>query len=343
MKILKYLLFLILIVIIGGAIYFGTKDGTYDLSNSHEINAPISLVFNKVTNLKEWAEWGPWKEKDSSITFSYGEIAQGEGASYSWDGDTMDGSLKTTSVSENKEVLQDLTIQTPAGDRFLKGYWKFEENEGVTNITWGMKGEHTLMDKVYYALSGMDFNGEINTMQKAGLANIEKVIQSDMAKFTVNVEGVKEHGGGYYLYLTASSKISEIGDKMAPMMGTVAGYMAQRQIAFAGMPFTIYNVIDQQNGTVIFSTAIPVTERIETEAGFQVLCGFMQPTAAVKTILKGNYNNLDMAYALGHEYLIENNIPKNNDRPMFEIYANDPGDFPSPADWETHIYIPILN
>ena len=39
-------------------------------------------------------------------------------------------------------------------------------------------------------------------------------------------------------------------------------------------------------------------------------------------------------------YLAKNKLVQSNIKP-FEIYTNDPGDFPNPADWITEIYIPI--
>ena len=165
MKIIKYLLFLILLIIIGSAIYFGTKEGTYDIQDSMVIQAPPEVVFNKVNDFKSWEKWGPWKKEDSTITFTYAEKTAGEGASYSWDGD-MSGSMTTTKVIPNKEIQQDLTLDTPGGERHPKVYWTFEEVEGGTKVTWGMKGEHTLIDKAYYSLSGMDFDAEMHKMYK---------------------------------------------------------------------------------------------------------------------------------------------------------------------------------
>ena len=63
MKILKYLLFLILLIIIGSAIYFGTKDGTYDIQDSMVIQAPPEVVFNKVNDLKVGKSGGLGKKK----------------------------------------------------------------------------------------------------------------------------------------------------------------------------------------------------------------------------------------------------------------------------------------
>jgi len=340
MKILKYLLFLILIVIIGGAIYFGTKEGTYDISDSKIINAPAEVIFNKVNEYKTWEEWGPWKAEDSTMTFNYPEKTSGEGASYSWNGD-MSGSMITTKVIPNKEIQQDLTLNTPAGERNPKVYWFFEDVEGGTKVTWGMKGEHTLIDKMFYSFSDMDFEAEMHKMNQLGLEGIANAVEEDMKKYAINVDGITQYGGGYYMYVTTVSKMNEISDKMGGMFGQVSGYMEANKIPMAGMPFTIYNEIDNMNGTVIFSTAIPIKERVITPQGSPVVSGYMEPVSALKTTLKGNYENLPEGYVTARQYISKNNLTIDPNRKMFEVYVNDPEEVPNPANWVTEIYIPL--
>ncbi|GAB5400508.1 MAG: effector binding domain-containing protein [Aureisphaera sp.] len=341
MKLLKYVLYLILIVLIGGAVYFGTQDGSYDLSESKIISAPSALVFNKVNDLTTWEDWGPWKEEDPSMAFSYGESTSGEGASYSWTGE-MDGSMTTTNITPNKEILQDLTLITPGGERNPKVYWNFEEVDGGTKVTWGMKGEHTFMDKVYYAFSGNDFNGDMKKMHVNGLMGIASSIEEDMKKYSIDVTGIAEHGGGYYMYVTTASPAEELKNKMGGMYGQIMNFMTQNNISTAGMPFTIYHETDMMTGNFILSAAIPVKERIITPAGSEVLCGYMQPTSAVKTILTGNYENLPETYEKAQAYISENHLIMDPAKKMFEVYANDPGEFPNPADWITEVYIPVF-
>ncbi|MDC8006221.1 AraC family transcriptional regulator [Aureisphaera galaxeae] len=341
MKLLKYLFYLLLIVLIGGAVYFGTQDGTYDISESKTINAPTAIVFDKVNDLTTWEEWGPWKKEDTTMTFSYGEVTKGEGANYSWDGE-MDGSLKTTNITPNKEILQDLTLLTPGGERNPKVYWNFEEIDGATKVTWGMKGEHTFMDKVYYAFSGMDFDGDMKKMHVNGLMGIASAIEEDMKKYSIDVTGIAEHGGGYYMYVTTSSRAEDLGSKMGSMLGQIVNFMSQNNIQQAGMPFTIYHETDQNTGNFIFSSAIPVKERIITPSGSEVLCGYMEPTSAVKTVLTGNYENLPETYEKAQTYIAEKSLIMDPAKKMFEVYANDPGEFPNPADWITEVYIPVF-
>jgi effector-binding domain-containing protein len=341
MKILKYLFFLLLIIIIGSAIYFGTKDGTYDIQDTMLIQAPPEVIFNKVNDYKSWENWGAWKKEDSTMTFTYAEKTSGEGASYSWDGE-MSGSMTTTKVIPNKEIEQDLTLKTPAGERNPKVYWTFEEEAGGTKVIWGIKGEHTLIDKAYFALSGMDFDAEMHKMNKAGLEGIAQEVAEDMKQYSINVDGVTQYGGGYYMYTTSVAKLSELDENTEPMMNVVMDFITNNNLNMAGKPFTLYNEIDNANNTVIFSTGVPVKERVITPEGSPVVCGFMEPVLAVKVSLKGNYKHLSEAYSKGESYIEKNSHLKDPMGKMFEVYITDPEETPNPANWLTEVYIPII-
>lgn len=347
MKILKYLLFLILIVLIGGAIYFGTKDGKFDVAESKVMEAPAEVIYNNVKDYKNWQEWGPWMKLDSAIVINYAEKTEGEGAAYSWSSEHMevgDGSMKTLKVIPNKEIDQKITFNTPVGDSESDVYWRFEATEtpGQTKVTWGMKGEQSFMEKVFMSFQDEDMETGISKMFQQGLTDIETIVKAEMESFSVNVDGVTQYGGGYYMFNSTASKLSEIGEKMGAMLGQVAGYMEQNNLNMAGMPFTIYNEIDEANGTTIFTAAIPVKEKIITPAGSPVLCGYMEPVTTVKTTLKGQYKYLSKAYDKAQAYIAQNNLQVHPTAKMFEVYANDPGEVPNPANWITEIYIPIV-
>lgn len=337
MKFLKFLIFLLLIVVIGGAIYFGAKDGTYDISQSKTINAPASLLYDTVNDYKTWEDWGPWKEEDPTMTFSYPEKTSGVGGSYSWDGE-FSGSMTTTAAVPNTSLNQDLTLVTPGGERYPKVYWTFEAENGATTVTWGMSGEHTFVDKMYYALSGMDFDADMEEMHQKGLNGIETHVNKLMSAYSVSESTITEYGGGFYLYKTSSASSSNISAVMAQNYGAIMRFAAQNNIVPAGMPFTIYN--DMTSGGVVMSNAIPVREKVAIAGATNILSGYMPTTKAVKTTLKGNYEHLEQAWTKANEYVAQYNLEPSNLKP-FEIYTNDPGNYPNPADWTTDLYIPI--
>lgn len=338
MKVLKFLLFLILIVLIGGAIYFGAKDGAYDISQSKTIKAPNSLLFDTVNEYKTWESWGPWKEEDPNMTFSYPDKTSGVGGSYSWDGE-FSGSMTTTNLVENKSIEQDLTLVTPGGERYPEVYWSFEPTEtGETTVTWGMKGEHSFIDKLYYAVSGMNFDTEMEEMHQKGLNGIETHVNKAMRAYSISESTITEYGGGFYLYKTSSASSSNISAIMGQNYGEIMSLAAKNNIAPAGMPFTIYN--EMSDNGVVMSNAIPVRERVAIAGDSNILSGYLPTTKVVKTTLKGDYENLSAAWVKANTYIEQHNLEPNALKP-FEIYTNDPGNYPNPADWTTDLYIPI--
>jgi effector-binding domain-containing protein/ribosome-associated toxin RatA of RatAB toxin-antitoxin module len=338
MKVLKFLLFLILIVLIGGAIYFGAKDGAYDIRQSQTIKAPTSLLFDTVNDYKTWESWSPWKEEDPNMTFSYPEQTSGVGGSYSWDGE-FSGSMTTTNLVKNKSIDQDLTLVTPGGERYPNVYWFFEPTEnGTTTVTYGMKGEHSFIDKLYYAVSGMDFNADMEALYRKGLQGIETYVNKAMSVYTISESKITEYGGGFYVYKTSSASSNNISAIMGQNYSEIMSFLTQNNITPSGMPFTIYNEMSA-NG-VVMSNAIPVREKIAIAGDTNILSGYTSTTKAVKTTLKGDYTHLSQAWEKAQEYLTQYNLEASNLKP-FEIYTNDPGNYPNPADWTTDLYIPI--
>lgn len=342
MKILKYLFFLILITVIGASVYFGTKDGSFDVAVTKDMSAPPALVFEKANDLKQWPEWGPWGKNDPDMKVVFSDKTKGEGASYSWESEVEgNGTLTTDSLEVNRKIDQTIVFNTPIGDSKSHVYWRFNPSEnGGTEVTWGMKGEHTFLEKIFMSFMEPPFEESLKQMFSEGLDTIDAMLVDEMKEYSITVEGVKEYGGGYYLYTTTASKISEMGERMGMMLGKVYSFAQTNNISMDGMPFTIYSEWDEMNGTAIYSTAIPINERVIINEG-DVLCGYMEPSTAVKTVLKGNYTHLSEAYERANAYIVEHHLIRDPNHNFFEIYANDPGEFPNPADWLTEIYIPV--
>ncbi len=340
MKILKYLLLLVLIVVIGGAIYLATLDGKYDVNRSAVIKAPVEVVFNKVNDFKTWQSWSPWLWKDPNTKLTFGDVTSGDGASYSWDSENKDvgaGSMETVESKVNESIDQKIKFTKP-WESESDIYWAFKPAEGGgTEVTWGMKGEMPFMMR--YMASKMD--QYVGQDYESGLDKLDSVIQLDLKKYSVVVNGETTHGGGYYLYNTTSCKIEELADKMSEMMPKVGAYVQKNNIKMAGMPFTLYHKYDEENNAVIFSCAVPVTDRVITEAASGLQTGMLKPFKAIKTTLKGDYDNLKEAWETGYKYLADNNLEQIAGSAAMEVYKNDPMTKPNPADWETEIYIPV--
>lgn len=343
MKILKYFFFLILIVIIGFSIYVATLDGTYHVEESLVIDAPSEMLFDEVNEYKNWEEWGPWATKHPNMILEYPEKTSGKGGGYSWKTDRISGSITTTAVIPGKSIEQEMAFDTPFGISKSQVYWQFEELEEGTKVTWGMKGEQNFWEKAYQLTQDGTPAETIRPMLKTGLKNLAENVRKAMELYEINVDGVTQHSGGFYMYMATASKNSgkALEAKMAKMLPQVFLYMKQNNIAMTGAPMTVYNNIDEQNGTVIISAGIPTSSRVITPAESEVLCGFLPSQKVVKITLKGNYKHLAEAWAAGKKYISESRFELNKDADPFEVYVTDPGEVPNPAEWVTEVYFPI--
>ncbi len=343
MKIIKYLFFLLLLVVIGGAVYVATINGEYQVEESRIIDAPDELLFSTINEYKTWAKWGPWMDMSDDLVMEYAEKTSGEGGSYSWKSETQgDGEMETKKVLPFTSIDQEITFITPMGESKSDVYWKFEKIEDKkTKVTWGMKGEQSFMEKAFWITQDGSLSETLKSMYTKGLEKLDTYANDEMKKYEIHVDGVTEHEGGFYMYSAITSSVAVISEKIAEMIPDVSTYMKQNNLPQTGMPLTIYNEYNEEQGTAIFSTAIPTRDKVITPEGSAIQCDFLPKQKVVKTTLKGDYTNLKEAWKAGYKYIIENGLEPNTESPAFEVYKEEPKLQPNPAEWVTEIYIPI--
>ncbi|MBL4746770.1 MAG: SRPBCC family protein [Flavobacteriaceae bacterium] len=333
MKILKYLLFVVLISVVGGAVYLASLDGKYDVRRTCVINAPLSLTFNTVNEFKTWGEWGPWKEMDSTIVYSFPELTSGENGSYTWTGTSpKKGAMHNFSVTKNKEILQKIQMDDYEESTI---YWNFEAVDGGTKVTWGMKGEMPFV--VRWMAASME--EKIGPMYERGFELLEEYLQEKMGEHSVVFNDVVDYGGGFYVYLATSCTIIQIPEKMEEMMPKLHKYVREQQIVTSGNPFAMYHKWDEENKTTMFSVGIPVRERLKTDG--TVLVGYQKPIKTAKFTAKGDYKFGTEAWEFAFKTLEEKGLKIPETAEPFEVYLTSPMTTENPADFVTEIYLPI--
>ncbi len=335
MKIVKYLFFLILMAVIGIAIYAAIQPSDFEITRTRVIKAPASIIFNNINDYKNWHAWNPWKEEDPSMTFSYPEITTGVGSSYSWDSKEGKGKMETIAQEINTSLKQKLSFKPFES---FDVNWDLENIENGTKVTWAMKGKKDFMFKVFLLFMG-SMEKTVGPMYERGLEKLDSVVIESTKKYSVKIEGITKHGGGFYIYNTTSSKITEVESKMQEILPKIGVYATQNNITVAGAPFTYYREWDEENNATIFSCALPTTEKVITNTNSGILTGYLEPFTAVKTTLKGNYSNLKEAWEIAKNHIKDQNLEEEG--PVLEVYLTDPGNHVNPADWVTEIYIGI--
>lgn len=335
MKILKYILLLLLILVIGSAIYIATLESNYNIKRTRIIKAPAEVIFNNINDFKNWEHWGPWMEMDSTIVASYPEVTTGVGASYTWTGKDGLGSMKTISLIPNKEIIQQIDFGTGNSPEV---YWDITRTETGNAVTWGMRGKSSFGEKIYWLTQG-GIEKNMIPMYDRGLELLEQHLIKEMDKHSFKIVGEIDYGGGFYLYQATSCKIDVVDKKMGEMFPAVIKYMEDNSIEASGKPFLLTHNWDEVNNTTMFSTCVPVKERVITTD--DVLTGFLNPQKTFKTIYKGSYTYSYKAWEAAYKDLIKQGFTELEGGEPFEVYTVRPVDDPNPANWVTEIYIPI--
>lgn len=343
MKIIKYLFFLILIAIIAGAIYIATKDGEYQIQESTVINAPVGVVYNEVNNFTNWESWGPWRTATDDMIVDENDLTRGEGAGFSWKSDNVgDGRIVTTKTIPDETIEQDILYQPSFAESRGKMYWNFEEVEEGTKVTLGMKGTQTFREKLAFLFKEDSFSNIMQPKIEESLEQLNEEVLKKMSVYTISVDGVTTHGGGFYMYTTTATKLDQIPVRMQKMLTEVENYMDKNNITKLGTPFILYNDLNELNDSAIYSVGIFTPSLVITPTDSNVLNGMMPAQKVVKTTLKGDRENIGEAWDRAFQYLAENDLQADEDKKPFEVYKTD-ATILNPANHITEIYIPIVD
>lgn len=338
MKALKYIFFLLLIGIIGLAIYIAVQPNSFEVTRTKTINAPASVVYNNVIDYKNWKSWSSWAEADPEMKIILPEITSGVGGSYSWEDKDGVGTLKTTSATSNTSIKQQMQFADfPPSDVT----WTFTPNtDGTTETSWTISGKDLPFDFKFFSvlMGGMD--KQIGPHYERSLEKLDSILVASMKKYSITINGETEHGGGFYIYNTVSCKIPDMPKHIQQMMPKLGDYAMKNNIQMAGAPFNYYHKWDIANNTVMFSCCIPTTSKIISKEA-DILTGQLQPFKAIKTTLQGNYVNLREAWETTMTYIEKNGLIADENGPSLESYINDPMQTPNPSNWLTEIYVAI--
>ena len=339
MKAFKYIFILLMILIIGGAIYFSLKEGTYDITQTRVIAAPPEVIYEQIEDFKEWENWNPWF-KDEEIKITIGIPTQGLDANYSFIESYGSGKITITGLEPNKSISMNRFYDNGITSSNSEVMIVLEQVKDGTLVSWNIKGEQGLLDKAIATVFGFHMEEEITPKYKKGLENLELIVIKNMKVSSSSVDGIIETGGGYFLYMSSSAKKENFQELKTQMLQNIMSYMQRNKIDMYGMPRVIYEKINPYNGNMIFSAAIPVQNREITATNSNILCSYQEPGKTVKVTLKGAYSNLEEARKKGEEFIDQNGLVRSEEAP-YEVYKTDPMLTPNPANYLTEIYLPI--
>lgn len=143
MKILKYVVIAIIVIIAIPLIValFVSMDANY--SKSIAIDAPVHVVWENVNSLADLDKWSPWNDKDPGMKKDWTGTDGTVGASQSWTSDVegVGSGSQTISTIEAPNLLEtDLIFYEPYESE-AKAFVKLTSEGSRTVVTWGFESE----------------------------------------------------------------------------------------------------------------------------------------------------------------------------------------------------------
>ena len=339
MKIIKYIFFLLLLCVIAGSIFIGTQNGSYEITADKTFDAPHELIYKTISDYKNLSQWNPYERDEDTFTYISEQNEPGSGR---WERNDKIYDLETMQQIPSKKIKQRLKAPDRDTLNFEQLIWTIEKIQDLeTNVTLTVKGELTFKDKIVQFFEDKELDERKRSMIQNGFDKLDNHLDALMDVYSIDIKGVTEYGGGFYMYTATASSISAMPQKLSQMLPVVQAYVTSNNIPQTGKPFTIYNDFNTALGTTIFSAAIPVRDRVITPTTSNVLCDFMPRQTVVKAILTGDYKHLAEAWEKIRSYISKEGISMNSELPAFEIYRVDSSAKANPAEWITELYIPV--
>lgn len=336
MKIVKGILYFILIIVAVLAIAAAFAPSEKIIERSTTINASPAQVFKLVANFENWKEWDPWFRKDTTQERTYNGKLGDEGYHYTWKSDHKQvGNGKMTILSYEDNVRADYHIGfgESGEDMGFDSYFKLEEDGEQTKVTWGMVSKSSWPMKIMHYLTekfvGPDFD--------SGLSNLKAAAESmPEENSSMSVEMVTEYGVNYAI-VKDQIKWEEMKAFFNDAYGVIFGYIGANGLEPKGNACAFYYTWDTVNQQTNLAAAVPISESIvyETEKTAISIGDADKAESFISYVYTGPYDNLGSVHDALGAWMDKNG--KKYSGPVVEEYLVGPASESDPSKYQTRI------
>lgn len=332
-KFLKVLLILILIVIVIVGILAAIAPKTILVQRSTTIKGSKSAVFAQMTHFKNWPNWSPWYEMDTTVKMTYFGNDGEPGSGYHWAGDPKkSGEGEITNLALNGDSMQ-------FGLKFIKpwtseatGYLVASDSGGVTKATWiftmDNKFPHSVFSVIFNMdkMLGKDFEHGLDKMKQYVENHPEPSIAAAATAPAIQDTKFSLH---IYAGIRKTMKWSELSNFFKDSYAQI-GQTAGSSIN--GPAAAIYYKWDTENQNTDVAAVMPVANEV-TAAGITAIR--VESSKALMTVYKGGYASEGIA----HDALMSKvKEMGKKEKLVVEEYIKGPSQEKDSTKWITNIY-----
>src|SRR5699024_1352553 len=235
MKVIKYFLLLIIVVFAGMIIYISITGGQFQLEQEISIQAPQSLVFQEINNVKNWGDWVRPSLTSAESEFSYTDKTTGEKAGLQWESREKNKmSLTNKVVTHNTKIKQQAEWKKGLSTIAYTLNWTFhrKEKSDSTRVNLTIRGSLNFWAKALQIFSGTSIQDRLAPKVDKSLVSLKAATFKKTTAYSIHVDGITQTELTNYIYKSVSSKNNPeaIANKRKEIESELKNYIAENYL-----------------------------------------------------------------------------------------------------------------
>ena len=307
----------------------------WNVQKSIEIDAPVSKVYQMVSDYRTWTTWSPWLIAEPQAKVDISDRSNQVGSTYHWSGKVVgEGRLEHLRLETDRLVEDRLDFIRPTKSKSKTGF-KFEAIANRTKLVWWIDGNLPwylfFLTPMIKTMVGMDY--------QRGLMMIKELAETGRITSSTEVLGIESIPPIRVAGLQAQSSVFNIEQSMEEMLVKLESEYQDQGMPKEGAMVAVYTRFKVKQGIFeyLLGRAIPDTLLIPTPSSLKE---WKFPQArALHVRHTGSYKHLGNAWSIANQIAKHQKL-KLNRSASFEIYTNSPHDNPEES-LQTDLYLPL--
>jgi len=145
----------------------------FSMSRSIEINAPVAVVFTKLTDLNEYVKWNPFPEGD--LTNTANVTGLGVGSYLVWKGEkTGEGKMTIATIEPEQKIAIKMEFYKPMSSEGLVHWITKATSDTKTEMTWTFDQDLSYFNRYF----GLFMEAMMGKHFEKGLVNYKTLIEA---------------------------------------------------------------------------------------------------------------------------------------------------------------------
>lgn len=334
MKLVKTFLWILLVMIVAAIVTGLFLPQTVTVRRVMLISGPADAIFEQVNTIRNWPEWSPWHQADTSMIITYAGPEKGVSASYKWESrekKSWKGCITIIESMPYDSLLLDMDFleKGKALGKFL-----FSHNDSGTLVKWSLSCD--LGKNPFHRYYGLLMDRLVGSDFEKGLQNIQKKIATEPQSMQNYQVSEAELPSGTALTIRDTCTPESIGTNLAKIYTRIFNIIKTKNLKATGPPFAIYHTVSSDILDV--EAGVFVNKRIRLNDTTMIFLE-MEPRPSVKACYSGTYNESRLAYSEIEKYARLKKLQVS--APVIEEYSTDPFSEPDSSKWQINIYVPV--